>query len=97
MMRLPPRSTRTDTLFPYTTRFRSPHEAGIFVDHRRRRHIDPRQDFIGGAAQRIAQDRFHAINGAGARHGGTDGLVDLLLPPGYAADDLAEPARKSVV
>src|SRR3546814_18246665 len=24
MIRLPPRSTRTDTLFPYTTRFRSP-------------------------------------------------------------------------
>src|SRR3546814_3277061 len=24
MMRRPPRSTRTDTLFPYTTRFRSP-------------------------------------------------------------------------
>src|SRR3546814_18911653 len=25
MIRLPPRSTRTDTLFPYTTLFRSPH------------------------------------------------------------------------
>src|SRR3546814_15897603 len=24
MIRLPPRSTRTDTLFPYTTRFRAP-------------------------------------------------------------------------
>src|SRR3546814_15897977 len=28
MIRLPPRSTRTDTLFPYTTRFRSPHPVG---------------------------------------------------------------------
>src|SRR3546814_17120007 len=29
MIRQPPRSTRTDTLFPYTTLFRSPaHEAG---------------------------------------------------------------------
>src|SRR3546814_6832152 len=27
MIRRPPRSTRTDTLFPYTTLFRSPHEA----------------------------------------------------------------------
>src|SRR3546814_6940334 len=27
MIRLPPRSTRTDTLFPYTTLFRSPWEA----------------------------------------------------------------------
>src|SRR3546814_959293 len=26
MLRRPPRSTRTDTLFPYTTLFRSPHE-----------------------------------------------------------------------
>src|SRR3546814_20683635 len=33
MLRRPPRSTRTDTLFPYTTRFRSdpprPHSAGM--------------------------------------------------------------------
>src|SRR3546814_18010652 len=28
MNRRPPRSTRTDTLFPYTTLFRSPAEAG---------------------------------------------------------------------
>src|SRR3546814_9025751 len=27
MIRRPPRSTRTDTLFPYTTLFRSPHHA----------------------------------------------------------------------
>src|SRR3546814_5334680 len=27
MIRRPPRSTRTDTLFPYTTLFRSPHRA----------------------------------------------------------------------
>src|SRR3546814_13972302 len=27
MIRRPPRSTRTDTLFPYTTRFRSPQAA----------------------------------------------------------------------
>src|SRR3546814_12667370 len=28
MVRLPPRSTRTDTLFPYTTLFRSPRRIG---------------------------------------------------------------------
>src|SRR3546814_16345069 len=28
MTRRPPRSTRTDTLFPYTTLFRSPHRGG---------------------------------------------------------------------
>src|SRR3546814_4394099 len=31
MIRLPPRSTRTDTLFPYTTLFRSLHLAGEFL------------------------------------------------------------------
>src|SRR3546814_4143957 len=33
MIRRPPRSTRTDTLFPYTTLFRSSHPRG--VHHRR--------------------------------------------------------------
>src|SRR3546814_4416920 len=33
MIRRPPRSTRTDTLFPYTTLFRSPSDLG---DRRRR-------------------------------------------------------------
>src|SRR3546814_8497319 len=33
MIRRPPRSTRTDTLFPYTTLFRSVHEGGV-VEHR---------------------------------------------------------------
>src|SRR3546814_5457524 len=32
MIRLPPRSTRTDTLFPYTTLFRS---GGLHLDHQR--------------------------------------------------------------
>src|SRR3546814_14664063 len=33
MIRRPPRSTRTDTLFPYTTLFRSSHEAGGVERH----------------------------------------------------------------
>src|SRR3546814_5697302 len=32
MFRLPPRSTRTDTLFPYTTRFRSRTLVGLGVE-----------------------------------------------------------------
>src|SRR3546814_16890190 len=41
MIRRPPRSTRTDTLFPYTTLFRSP--AAVFVAEparMRRGHVD---------------------------------------------------------
>src|SRR3546814_8368324 len=34
MLRRPPRSTRTDTLFPYTTLFRSNHHALGPVEHR---------------------------------------------------------------
>src|SRR3546814_4869321 len=33
MIRRPPRSTRTDTLFPYTTLFRSLTGAGEWLDH----------------------------------------------------------------
>src|SRR3546814_7189339 len=35
MIRRPPRSTRTDTLFPYTTLFRSQVEGGLCTGHRR--------------------------------------------------------------
>src|SRR3546814_19031461 len=42
MIRRPPRSTRTDTLFPYTTLFRSPQPVGdaaeLFLDHRLLEH-----------------------------------------------------------
>src|SRR3546814_9416844 len=33
MIRRPPRSTRTDTLFPYTTLFRSPGIVGLLIAH----------------------------------------------------------------
>src|SRR3546814_15202605 len=35
MIRRPPRSTRTDTLFPYTTLFRSPSERDALATQRR--------------------------------------------------------------
>src|SRR3546814_10688903 len=41
MIRRPPRSTPTDTLFPYTTRFRSIAEAHIALDHPVGREILP--------------------------------------------------------
>src|SRR3546814_11416444 len=44
MIRRPPRSTRTDTLFPYTTRFRSPlgidHHAVQIIQGRKRACVD---------------------------------------------------------
>src|SRR3546814_12298363 len=58
MIRRPPRSTRTDTLFPYTTLFRS----GAF---------DPRPGWGAAAAHRFAlrlPGRAHEHPGGGARH-----------------------------
>src|SRR3546814_12421189 len=63
MIRRPPRSTRTDTLFPYTTLFRS---ASPFhrLRHRRRiigdrmaQHggVGLRMRHVAGAAQRVAE------------------------------------------
>src|SRR3546814_5748241 len=71
MIRRPPRSTRTDTLFPYTTLFRS-HEPG---DER----VGP-----GGGAELRAQDRRgHARRGA-ARSAGDRGLSRIRARGGGA-------------
>src|SRR3546814_11722123 len=46
MIRRPPRSTRTDTLFPYTTLFRSRSKAALaVVGSAARRHAPPRRTF----------------------------------------------------
>src|SRR3546814_7961519 len=44
MLRRPPRSTRTDTLFPYTTRFRSVGIAPVIVKRLRRHSHSPCED-----------------------------------------------------
>src|SRR3546814_17272643 len=75
MIRRPPRSTRTDTLFPYTTLFRSrlPRTGarGVRIDHQAARYLargrsrpDP-QDF--GRARTIAGARRHRGRDFGAR------------------------------
>src|SRR3546814_4084683 len=51
MIRRPPRSTRTDTLFPYTTLFRSVEGDAPF-----QRHREALQDLVGGFAQQVDAD-----------------------------------------
>src|SRR3546814_14206648 len=65
MIRRPPRSTRTDTLFPYTTLFRSVRAAEL---------LDPRdvgEDVLepaaGVAGQPIAIDRDRSVGGGAGR------------------------------
>src|SRR3546814_13252796 len=55
MIRRPPRSTRTDTLFPYTTLFRSFREAAPGIEPRARRPDQPAAH-PGGVA-RLQADR----------------------------------------
>src|SRR3546814_18887474 len=85
MIRRPPRSTRTDTLFPYTTLFRSYHQIGLgaalaarleqFAHHRnvgQQRNPLDRLAFI--IVQQPAQRQYLAIVD---RHGRLDlALVD---------------------
>src|SRR3546814_20083981 len=76
MIRLPPRSTRTDTLFPYTTRFRSvavlggllgPAHHVVAVDDRRLDH-------------RVTPHPQHEqVALAGEVGGQGEGLLDVLL------------------
>src|SRR3546814_11982399 len=66
MIRRPPRSTRTDTLFPYTTLFRSGDVRMARlqpVDNRRGRRDHPAFELIGREAARPAieqLDRLHS-------------------------------------
>src|SRR3546814_10835702 len=91
MIRRPPRSTRTDTLFPYTTLFRS---------HPLQRAVQPYRPPITGAAQfsdqplrlskRIGAHQDTAIRIGLAR---SDQLADLLLDRGMT--EYGERDRKS--
>src|SRR3546814_12000593 len=91
MIRRPPRSTRTDTLFPYTTLFRSHAEARVHhlvgEDHRvlgtatTVHVVDDAADFFLG--QRLVDDRQrHALGQhfrqQGAAGGGLDEVIALL-------------------
>src|SRR3546814_10541273 len=73
MIRRPPRSTRTDTLFPYTTLFRSPHGDGCTPPHERGRAHQHRN-----ACARVGPDWLHAEwcrstgRGGRANSGGAD-------------------------
>src|SRR3546814_1373855 len=72
MIRRPPRSTRTDTLFPYTTLFRSAFEAARLV-HRQQRARPLGDDALFEQHFRRRRRRAPAPGGAGI------GLIAGLL------------------
>src|SRR3546814_2402412 len=61
MIRRPPRSTRTDTLFPYTTLFRSLADIGL---------DDPNREVGGG--ERLATGEMGDHHGSRERHADPD-------------------------
>src|SRR3546814_9918687 len=72
MIRRPPRSTRTDTLFPYTTLFRSPAQPERVAHHRHRR-----QAHGGGGDHRRQQKPEEGIE-----HAGSDGHAGGIVGEG---------------
>src|SRR3546814_4124488 len=67
MIRRPPRSTRTDTLFPYTTLFRSRHQRVAQREQRPDAADQHRAD--AGVADLRAPDRERGVLGRGAGDG----------------------------
>src|SRR3546814_17425087 len=98
MIRRPPRSTRTDTLFPYTTLFRSDRRASIILAIADAEVRSARTARLTEQRQRPRQADFELGRGIAARVGDhleLDVLGDIL--PG--GERRAAPARdrKSVV
>src|SRR3546814_17112634 len=56
LMRRPPRSTRTDTLFPYTTRFRSVESACGAANGLNQRALGTQEAFLVGVEDRDQRD-----------------------------------------
>src|SRR3546814_17538300 len=59
-MRRPPESTLTDTLFPYTTLFRSPGQEPQSRPRRQRQRVDPRQ--VGEHARIAVGQQFGRVH-----------------------------------
>src|SRR3546814_12657887 len=78
MRRRPPRSTRTDTLFPYTTLFRSPC-AGKLTRRRQR----PRNRAAGTAHRDSLEDKRQAMSQTPPERDDSDAWLPEVQPDGY--------------
>src|SRR3546814_9845783 len=58
MIRRPPRSTRTDTLFPYTTLFRSEEAAKRALERRHCRQVDQFDQRMGNGGLAVFRERL---------------------------------------
>src|SRR3546814_9973833 len=87
MIRRPPRSTRTDTLFPYTTLFRSRSldwVRGASSQDRRLRRI---AGIRSGGAARSSKASRRGRAGSPAHLDGRCGAEDLFLAPAWSRSE----------
>src|SRR3546814_9091051 len=83
MIRRPPRSTRTDTLFPYTTLFRSVRPAAVLGLPRVRQLCPLQGRRHGGRGDGLARHRRHA-GGGGLRSEEHTSELQSLMRISYA-------------
>src|SRR3546814_8721251 len=91
MIRRPPRSTRTDTLFPYTTLFRSA-VAAAHLQH----VAEPGCGDDAGRGPAPLQQRVGADRGAVHHRGDRGDPVDPRLDPGEEALGLVRTGRRDL-
>src|SRR3546814_17900750 len=84
MLRRPPRSTRTDTLFPYTTLFRSLVQAGQPEALATIQRIDPVYVDLSQSAADLLNLRTAMTGGEISSTGPNSARVTLRLPHGAA-------------
>src|SRR3546814_1939992 len=96
MIRRPPRSTRTDTLFPYTTLFRSDdlrHQPRpVDAVHRRQRDLAPRL-FV---AEQSLHHRLRIVEAAVDRSEEHTSELQSLMRISYAVFCLKKKNKKSI-
>src|SRR3546814_4198751 len=81
MIRRPPRSTRTDTLFPYTTLFRSPIAQAFEA------YLNKAIGQTDAGTRNEMLVRWESAPGARQAHPREDHLLPLMVVAGAAGDD----------
>src|SRR3546814_17298326 len=84
MRRRPPRSTRTDTLFPYTTRFRS---GGLIAQGL----YASRPELVSGlvlcdTAHKVGTEEMWNTRSAAIEKGGLASIAEAILEPAFSRD-----------
>src|SRR3546814_3153691 len=83
MIRRPPRTTRTDTLFPYTTLFRSERTTAHHHDGKPEHallcpRVDGVADILVGDAEAAGEARHHGVGLAAGHHAGREDIAVLV-------------------